>query len=122
MDHEPVVYKIDSLVQSSLLSSLVLNSNTRILSYPSTLRTLSYNTHNRCMDIGVGLFIVNTDHVYLYKEYRNILRTPCQVFLWSPQDTLLFSLLSGLLVILRLVVTTTLWHASPEMNSVVESS
>jgi len=36
------------------------------------------------------------------------LETSCQAFLWSPQDILLLSLLSGLLVILKLVVATTL--------------
>ena len=43
MGHGILVYKVDNPVQSSLLSSLVLNSNTRFLPYCPTLRTLSHN-------------------------------------------------------------------------------
>ena len=43
MDHSSLVYKVDNLVQSSLLSSLVFNLNTRVSSYCPILRTLSCN-------------------------------------------------------------------------------
>ena len=44
MNYGDLVYKVDRPVQSSLLSSLVLNSNIRFSSYYPALRTLSCNT------------------------------------------------------------------------------
>ena len=43
MDYGVLVYKIDNPVQSSLLSSLMLNSNTGFLPYYLVLRALSCN-------------------------------------------------------------------------------
>jgi len=46
MDHKLVVYKVDSLIQSSLLSSLVLTLIQGSIHW-STLRSLSHNNAER---------------------------------------------------------------------------
>jgi len=78
MDYGSLVYKVGNLVQSSLSSFLVFNSNIRVLSYYPTLKTLSHNTSI----LQVSKIIIKSKKI-IYTNYYSILIKSFTLALWN---------------------------------------